>query len=97
MREVDTLARFGGDEFLILLPETNSDSALAIAERVKLNARQHLRERFGVSSVEGGVTLSMGVVAIQQGQDSSAEAILARVDELLYSAKRAGKNRISVG
>lgn len=95
LREVDTMARFGGDEFLILLPETDADSARAIAERLKIGARQRLRQRFGAQSLEGGVTLSMGVLTLHQNQSANVEDTLSRVDELLYSAKRAGKDRIA--
>lgn len=94
LREVDTLGRFGGDEFLIVLPETDIDSAAILAQRLKEATAVALRERFGVYSRQAKVTLSMGILSVN-GQHWTLESALARVDELLYEAKRGGKNQIA--
>ncbi|MBN8582888.1 MAG: PAS domain S-box protein [Anaerolineae bacterium] len=89
IREVDILARYGGDEFTILLPETNSEQAFITAERI--------RQRVEGAHIEAGngsisVTLSLGVAEILQSQDRSVENIIRRADKALYQAKQMGKN-----
>jgi two-component system cell cycle response regulator len=88
MRTIDVLCRFGGEEFCILLPETSLNFAAYAMER--------LRERLASEGldVEGErmrVTVSIGLVSFSGG-DETQEALLKRADELLYAAKRAGRN-----
>ena len=87
-RKVDTLARWGGEEYLVLLPETNTGEALSSANRI--------REAFAARSVstEKGpiqATISVGVASIR-GSESIAR-LLQRSDEALYRAKSEGRNR----
>jgi len=89
MRDIDRLGRYGGEEFLVLLPGTGLAQAQVAAER--------LRERVeAVPMVWQGeplrLTVSVGVAA-WQGPDDGLAALLARADEALYAAKRAGRNR----
>jgi diguanylate cyclase (GGDEF)-like protein len=97
LREVDTLARFGGDEFLIVLPETGSIAARNISERLRTVVSNQLREKWGPDSLEGRVTLSIGLLTIEGRDFVAVDHALAKVDELLYEAKRGGKNRTAVG
>lgn len=87
IRATDLLARLGGDEFALLLPECGEAEALAILERIQ--------ERFTVQM--GGkkwpVTLSIGATTFPQPV-RDVDAMVRRVDELMYQAKKAGKNRI---
>jgi len=88
-RKVDILARWGGEEYLVLLPETTTDEALASANRI--------REAFAVKSVateQGPVqaTISMGVASIRGSE--SIDRLLQRSDEALYRAKSEGRNRV---
>jgi len=93
-RETDAIGRTGGDEILVLLPETKAEDALPLAER--------LRRRVGEEPVsiddEGGkvrVSLSIGMASFpRDGRD--AETILARADEALYRSKRGGRDAVSV-
>jgi diguanylate cyclase (GGDEF)-like protein len=94
-REVDTAARYGGDEFCIVLPEADETSACTIAERLRQTAQEHLHQRFGQDALEGKVTLSIGLVTMQPGKEIAAQAFLESADERLYAAKRAGKNHIA--
>lgn len=94
LRAVDLIARIGGEEFLVALPETTPEKASAAAER--------LRETIGEMLVDlpGGkgrlqVSVSIGV-ALCEGQSCSAEGMMARADAALYAAKAAGRNTISV-
>ncbi len=97
MREVDDLARIGGDEFLILLPETDQRHAERIARRLHARVLRELEVRFGRGSLLGKVTISIGALTLETGHNLKADDVLERVDELLYSAKYEGKNRVVLG
>jgi diguanylate cyclase (GGDEF)-like protein len=86
----DLVARFGGEEFIMLLPDTSRQQAEAIAERIKLNL-QELGMEHKSSSVSPFVTLSQGIASGVQG--SSAIRLIAEADAALYQAKNAGRNR----
>lgn len=88
LREPSLLGRWGGEEFLIGLPETGSDGALAVAER--------LRQAVGTHNFAGvgRLTISLGVAVCQRG-DSSASCV-ARADAALYQAKQRGRNQTVV-
>lgn len=94
-RESDILSRFGGEEFVIILPDTTNDSAKVIAERLR-QAVASCR----VTLPEGDtllVTASFGVTWMeecQQDEDVAATTLLKSVDDLLYAAKDQGRNRI---
>ncbi|MDQ6950117.1 MAG: diguanylate cyclase [Mariprofundales bacterium] len=88
MRDVDVFSRWGGEEFLCLLPETDSMEAIMIAERI----RQAV-DAMVVPQVELGITISIGLAEVDVAQPLK-EAI-ARSDQGLYRAKEAGRNRVS--
>lgn len=96
VRDVDTLARYGGDEFMVVLPEAESEDALAIAQRLQTSVHERLQEKFGGDTPEGGVTLSIGIVTLHLSSPTPTELVIARVDERLYEAKHMGKNRIAM-
>lgn len=88
LRGGDTLYRFGGEEFLALLPEQTLESATIAAERVRQSV-----ERLALPHPAGGfVTVSCGVAELAD-VDTTAEALLRRADAALYRAKDAGRNR----
>jgi len=90
-RATDLVARYGGEEFMILLPETSADAAVDAAERLR-------RTIAGRPVTDGdravAVTVSVGVAALEGGTDPTA--LLRHVDEALYAAKEAGRNRTMV-
>ncbi|PYG77316.1 MULTISPECIES: sensor domain-containing diguanylate cyclase [unclassified Pseudomonas] len=87
LRELDLLARWGGDEFVIVLPQSTLGEALDVAGRL----RQVMAQLEPVG--ECRLTMSYGVVQWQEGEDQ--HALLARADKALYRAKGAGKNAIA--
>jgi two-component system cell cycle response regulator len=91
IRGVDLACRFGGEEFVVLMPDTDYRQAHAVAERVRLAVAER-----GFETGSGGplgVTVSVGV-ALNEHNADSPEAILKRADIALYRAKREGRNRV---
>jgi diguanylate cyclase (GGDEF)-like protein len=92
VRQTDRAGRYGGEEFLLVLPCTELSGALELAEK--------LRRRIAAEAVTIGlngsvnVTVSLGVAIAHEAED--ADAFLARVDAALYAAKRGGRNRVEV-
>ena len=91
-RETDIVARYGGEEMALVLPETDARGALVIAERIRkvVAAAQHPTEQGALK-----VTMSIGVATWPGGGDSP-EALLESADKALYRAKQAGRNRVEV-
>lgn len=91
MRENDRMGRFGGEEFLMVLPETGKMDAALVAERIrKITAEMAVRIKRGSALIP--VTVSIGVTTTTEGD--CAEAVIARADEAMYEAKDAGRNRV---
>ncbi|MEI7208608.1 sensor domain-containing diguanylate cyclase [Pectobacterium carotovorum] len=88
-RDADILCRSGGEEFLILLPETSLDVALSIAERL----RQRVQE--STIPVVGNITISLGAALWEPGvSDMPIDRTFKLADEALYQAKQEGRNRV---
>lgn len=91
LRRSDIVGRYGGEEFLILMPETSLAQARETVERLRLAV-----ERLAVPGAHGSrrLTMSAGVAAFPE-QGDSAEALVAAADARLYRAKEAGRNRVT--
>ncbi len=99
LRAVDIPCRYGGDEFAIILPDTETPAALAVAERITADVNRHFRDvplggrRLGLTVSGGGVTFSAGG-GEEQGA-SPLETLVAAADRALYAAKAGGGARVS--
>jgi diguanylate cyclase (GGDEF)-like protein len=90
LRPTDTLARFGGDEFAVILPHTDLAGACAVSERILARVRALTIP----TDEEGAIQCSISIgLAEFQRDEPSANDLVRRADEKLYSSKRAGKNR----
>jgi two-component system, chemotaxis family, response regulator WspR len=92
-RPTDLPARFGGEEFVVLLPATPFESLLTLGERVRLNVEQ-LEIPHAASGVCGHVTISVGGAAAIPGPDDNLLTLIETADQALYEAKGSGKNRV---
>ncbi len=89
LRTMDVIARFGGEEFLIVLPDTGIDDAMQTVTRLQ---RELTKQIFMHNNEKLLITFSAGVAL--RAQNESQESLIRRADEALYKAKRAGKNRV---
>lgn len=92
-RPKDVTARFGGEEFALLLPETDESAALQIAERC-LRFIHELKVPHKQSGISQFLTASLGVGTVTPTAGMESEHFIHAVDELLYAAKKKGRNRI---
>jgi diguanylate cyclase (GGDEF)-like protein len=83
-RSTDSVVRWGGEEFLILVPDANLNAAVEFAERIRNSIAQHQHQALGF------ITASFGVAELQAGE--STASLLNRADKALYKAKLNGKN-----
>lgn len=89
MRQIDSASRWGGEEFLILLPETTLDQAEEIAERL----RYYVETNPTPSNIQ--ITISLGIAVIRQ-HGNSLESLITSADHALYAAKRNGRNQVAI-
>jgi len=95
LRSADVIGRYGGEEFVIILPMTNAQDALSLAERIRMGVAAI---RLPTEKGDASVTLSIGIAEMIHGaQTGTAEDLIRRADKAMYAAKDAGRNRIEVG
>jgi diguanylate cyclase (GGDEF)-like protein len=87
IREYDLIGRYGGEEFLLVLPGCDAANAHTVAERVRRAVEHHTEQQCSVS-------VSVGVATMGPGCET-VEMLVQRADEALYRAKRDGRNRVA--
>jgi len=92
IRDSDTAARYGSEEFIILLSETNIDDAIVLAERIRVKIENN---KIKTDDNTVNITMSLGVTQIDIDNDKIVEDTIKRCDKALYKAKEEGKNIIS--
>jgi two-component system cell cycle response regulator len=92
VRGMDLACRLGGEEFVVIMPETDLDRACQVAERIRSHAATETFD-IGGTGEPLRVTASVGVASLERPGDT-AEAIFKRADQALYVAKREGRNRV---
>jgi two-component system cell cycle response regulator len=90
-REIDMVGRYGGEEFIAILPGTGEDAAAAFAERVRRAVEENV---FRDGATEVRMTMSAGVASFPDTGTDSPEALLKHADQALYQAKGGGRNRV---
>ena len=93
IRSGDYVARFGGDEFAMLFPNTDLETGAVLAEKIRL-ALTRSNFDVGVNGERVAATFSMGVAAVQTGD--TTETVFERADKALYQSKNAGRNQVHV-
>ncbi len=90
-RASDIVGRYGGEEFVLLLPETSPEVACVLAERTRKGI-----ENLALNGGSGpaSITISLGVAGLRPGEEVDLECLLNRADEALYQAKKSGRNRV---
>ena len=91
VRRIDTAARYGGDEFVVLLPETDPTGAYVVAEKIRLGVQEL---ELGLADAAVRPSLSIGVVSYPD-DGNTADELMISADGAMYRSKRAGKNRVT--
>lgn len=91
LRNFDLLARMGGEEFVVVMPDTGPDIGIKVAERLRSKVASELYEVKGIDPLS--VTMSVGLATLRPDESDSAP-ILKRADEAMYRAKQTGRNRV---
>lgn len=92
VRETDVVGRFGGEEFIVVLPNTGAEEARLTAERIRRAVRRH---KFTWQNRVVDITMSLGVAEVSL-ESASFNKLIKTADEALYAAKRAGRDRVVV-
>ena len=92
VREMDDVSRWGGEEFIILLPETNSDGAALLAEKLRASVQER---DFDYKGRRLNITMTFGVASFLRGE--TLDSCIARADTALYQGKERGRNRVMLG
>ncbi|MDD2923031.1 MAG: GGDEF domain-containing protein, partial [Anaerolineales bacterium] len=94
LRAADVIGRYGGEEFVIILPQTDAQHAYQLAERIRAAVAE---TRISTPKGYASVTLSIGIAQIRRNEkNETIEAIIRRADEAMYIAKQTGRNRTEI-
>lgn len=92
VREIDLVSRYGGEEFIVLLPENDLETAWQVAERLRKKISEHV---FKTSQADISITVSLGVT-VGATDIPNLTPLIERADKAMYAAKKAGRNQVSV-
>ncbi len=95
LREYDQVGRYGGEEFVIILPSTDKNSAWGVAERIRSSLQYQPAPLENGDSIS--MTVSIGITQFDSQRDESRQSLFDRADKALYSAKQSGRNRVVYG
>lgn len=90
VRQVDLIGRYGGEEFVLALPDTDRNSAIAVAERIRQEVERH---KFRAYDETISITISTGVATYPDNGDD-VQVLIDKADQALYKAKEEGRNRV---
>jgi diguanylate cyclase (GGDEF)-like protein len=91
VRRIDTAARYGGDEFVVLLPETDPTGAFVLAEKIRIGVNE-----LDLALPDDTVRPSLSVGVVSYPDDGgTADELMISADRAMYTSKRAGKNRVT--
>ena len=93
LRKQDTIGRYGGEEFAVILPETDISRAMEVAERLRVAIASC---PIDISQGTVDLTVSIGVAALDTDGNMAVESLLDRADKALYAAKREGRDCVKV-
>jgi diguanylate cyclase (GGDEF)-like protein len=93
-RDIDTSARYGGDEFCILMPHTKTDEAIDVAHRIAIAFTEALEPRSDLDGLDVG--MSIGLAHLDASRPVNAERLIRHADEALYAAKSWGKRQVAL-
>jgi diguanylate cyclase (GGDEF)-like protein len=93
LRKMDIAARYGGDEFILLLPRAQTGEAAGVVQRIR---EEYFSASAAVLKRSDGVRMSVGIGSVRGAFSASAEQLIATADKALYQAKGAGRDRIAI-
>ncbi len=92
LREIDTVIRYGGDEYVVILLGTSEEKSKIVAERIRQAIEAHV---FSLNQMEAKVTASIGIACYPKHGDNAKE-LISQADKAMYDSKKNGKNRVSL-
>jgi diguanylate cyclase (GGDEF)-like protein len=92
VRKMDVVARWGGEEFMIMIPETTQEGAVLLAENLRVSLEENHFQHEGQQAL---VTMTLGVSSYQK--DEPLDSCIARADQALYAGKKRGRNQVNAG
>lgn len=94
VRDIDVTFRYGGEEFVILLPETSYKEAIEVAERIRVAVGKHVFHTYSLDGIPSEVSKTVSIGVTELKEDDNMESFLKRADNAMFQAKMSGKNKV---